>query len=254
MTAWWNTFFDDEYADFGLTTTSDAARAARDALLDRLTARLHVAPGDTIFDQCCGIGRLALPLAERGFRVIGVDLAPTYAARAQREADRRSLPCELHAGDAFEFRAPRPCDAAINWFTSFGYDEDDRQNARMLERVFESLRPGGSFALDLINLPRVIREFREAAVSRHAASGGELILIQEPRINWRRGMIEATWTFIHPDGRRAQRRVENRVFMPHELIRLLAGVGFVDIEACGADGEPFEAASKRLVMYARKPD
>jgi len=254
MTEWWDTFFDDEYADFGLVTRSDAGRVTRDALLDRLTARLHIAPGDTIFDQCCGIGRLALPLAERGFRVIGVDLAPTYAARAQREADVRSLPCEFHAGDAFEFRAPRPCAAAINWFTSFGYHEDDRQNTRMLERAFESLLPGGWFALDLINVPRVIREFREAAVSRHEAAGGELILIQEPRMNWTRGMIEASWTFIHPDGRRAHRRVENRAFMPHELIRLFASVGFVELEACGADGEPFDATSKRLVMYGRKPD
>jgi SAM-dependent methyltransferase len=254
MTAWWSTFFDDAYADFGLVTSGDAGRAARDALLDRLTARLHVAPGDTIFDQCCGIGRLALPLAERGFRVIGVDLAPTYAARAQLEADRRSLPCEFHTGDAFEFRATRPCDAALNWFTSFGYDDDDRRNARMLARAFESLRPGGWFALDLINVPRVIRDFRAAAVSRHATPGGELILIQEPRINWRRGMIEATWTFVHPDGRREQHLIENRVFMPHELIRLLADAGFVDVEACGADGEPFDVTSKRLVMYGRKPE
>ncbi len=43
------------------------------------------------------------------------------------------------------------------------------------------------------------------------------------------------------------------MFMPHELVRLLAGVGFVDIEACGADGEPFETSSKRLVMYGRRP-
>ncbi len=247
MTVWWDTFFDDAYADFGLVTGDVAAR---DALLDRLAARLRITPGDTIFDQCCGIGRLALPLAERGFRMIGVDLGPTYAARAQREADRRGLPCEFHTGDAFDFRAPRPCDAAINWFTSFGYAEDDHQNARMLARAFESLRPGGWFALDLINVPRVIREFREAAVSRH----GELILIQEPRLNWRRGMIEATWTFIHPDGRRTPRQLENRMFMPHELVRLLAGVGFVDIEACGADGEPFETSSKRLVMYGRRPE
>jgi cyclopropane fatty-acyl-phospholipid synthase-like methyltransferase len=254
MTAWWSTFFDDAYADFGLVTISDAARAARDALLDRLTARLHITPGDTLFDQCCGIGRLALPLAERGFRVVGVDLAPTYAARAQSEADRRSLPCEFHTGDALEFRAPRPCDAAINWFTSFGYDQDDRKNARMLERAFESLRPGGWFALDLINVPRLIRDFREAAVSHHTVPGGELILIQEPRISWKRGMIESTWTFVHPDGRRVQRRVENRVFMPHELNSLLAGVGFVDLEACGAEGEPFETTSKRLVMYGRKPE
>ena len=251
--AWWDTFFDDSYADIGLVPTSDAALGARDALLDRLVERLHVAPGDTVLDQCCGVGRLALPLAARGFRVIGVDQAASYIARARAEAERRQLACELFVGDAFEFRAPRACDAALNWFTSFGYDRDDRRNAQMLERAFESLRPGGWFGLDVISIPRVLREFREAAVSRHAMPGGELMLIQEPRIDFASGMIVSEWTFIGPDGKRDVRRVENRTYLPHELYRMLATVGFVDVEACGADGEPFDRTSRRLVMYGRKP-
>jgi SAM-dependent methyltransferase len=251
--AWWDTFFDDLFADIGLSPTSPEALAARSALLDRLVERLHVAPGDTIFDQCCGVGRLAVPLAERGFRVIGVDQAASYISRARADAKQWGPQCEFFVSDAFDFRAPRACDAAFNWFTSFGYDRDDRRNARMLECVFESLRPGGWFGLDLISVPRVLREFREAAVSRHAVSRGELILIQEPRIDFDAGMIESEWTFVAPDGTRHQRRVENRIYLPHELCRMLATVGFVDISSCGADSEPFDRNSRRLVMYARRP-
>jgi SAM-dependent methyltransferase len=251
--AWWDSFFDDLYADIGLAHTSVEATVARANLLDRLVAKLHVSPGDTVFDQCCGIGRLALPLAERGMHVIGVDQAASYIARANAEAARRKLPCEFHVGDAFEFVAPRPCDAAFNWFTSFGYDQDDAVNARMLHRAFDSLRPGGWFGLDLLCLPRVLREFREAAVSRHAVAGGELLMLQEPRIDFLTGMIRSDWTFFHPDGTRHTRRVENRAYMPVDLIAMFTRAGFVDIDVCGADNEPFDRMSRRLVVYGRRP-
>lgn len=252
---WWDDFFDDTYAEIGLIPTGEAELASRDALVDRLVDRLGLRAGDTVFDQCCGIGRLSLPMAERGIQVIGVDQSRRYIERASAEAARRGLPCEFHLGDAIEFRPTRLCDAAFNWFTSFGYDRDDRVNAQMLHRAFESLRPGGWFGLDLMSVPRVLREFRECLAVRHRQpDGGELLLIQEPTIDFRAGMILGEWTFVAPDGTRHTRRVENRAYMPSELIALFERAGFASIDLCGADGEPFDRASRRLVVFGRKPE
>ncbi|MHC4219492.1 MAG: class I SAM-dependent methyltransferase, partial [Planctomycetota bacterium] len=133
LTAWWNTFFDHTYAEFGLAAP-DPEKIGR--TVDFLFEVLGLREGMHLFDQCCGIGRLSVPLARRGIHVIGVDITAGYVDRARAEA--RELPAEFHCADAFEFVTDRHCDAAVNWFTSFGYSESDQVNARMFERAFAS--------------------------------------------------------------------------------------------------------------------
>ena len=70
---------------------------------------------------------------------VRVDANEGYVRRARAEAAAEGVPCAFHAGDAFAFVPPEPCDGAFNWYTSFGYTEDDRRNARMLRRAFEAL-------------------------------------------------------------------------------------------------------------------
>ncbi len=64
------------------------------ALLDRLPLE------DPILDIGCGTGELALFLAERGHRVIGVDLSAAGIARAQHSIAGRDLELTFVVGDA----------------------------------------------------------------------------------------------------------------------------------------------------------
>ncbi|GAA1292811.1 hypothetical protein GCM10009647_003130 [Streptomyces sanglieri] len=52
-----------------------------------------------VLDCSCGIGTQAIGLAMRGHRVIGTDLSPRAAARAAREAARRSLSLRTAVAD-----------------------------------------------------------------------------------------------------------------------------------------------------------
>lgn len=245
MTAWWESFFDETYATIGLETSDEAKR---DATVDTIISLLGVAPGARIFDQCCGIGRISVPLARRGFRVTGVDLGDRYAEVAKSRAPDG----DFHTGDAFTFVAPTPCDGAINWFTSFGYHDDDAVNVQMLRRAYESLKPGAKLALDYVNVPRVFGEYRPAMINRIAQPGGELLLLQEPSIDFVRGMMLGTWTFVRPDGTREVRHVENRAFMPHELVRLFRDAGFTGVTLHGPDATPFDRTSRRLVVVGTR--
>lgn len=252
---WWDDFFDDAYADFGLVARGERDEKARADVVEFVMTHLGLSPGQRVFDQCCGIGRLSIPLAERGVEVVGVDLQARYVERARAEAAARGLPCVFHQGDAFSFTTPAPCHAAINWFTSFGYSPDDQQNREMVCRAFESLVPGGRFALDYVNVPRILAEFRPSQVVRRAMpDGGELILLDEPTLDFAAGMCRATWTLLFPDGRREVRRIETRMYMPHELVALLEGAGFERVELHGsAAGEPFDRLSRRLIAVASRP-
>ena len=44
---------------------------------------LHIRKGQTVLDAPCGAGRVSLPLARRGIRVVGIHIRKTFIARAR---------------------------------------------------------------------------------------------------------------------------------------------------------------------------
>lgn len=249
---WWHEFFDDEYAAYGLANTDPAID---NEIADFIVKTMDLKPGETLFDQCCGIGRLSIPMAQRGLRIIGVDRVQSYIDAATKRAAELDFPCAFHCDDAFSFRAPQLCDAAINWFTSFGYWPDDEQNIQMLERVFESLRPGGRFMLDYLNMPMIFRQYRTTYVDRPTARPLEgLLVLSETKPDFMSGMNESRWTFFYPDGRRVEKTVATKMYMPHEIVAMLRWCGFDVVSLLGSrEGEAFTMDSKRCIAVARKP-
>lgn len=249
---WWLAFYDEWYQAARLSTyTAAAAAEARDTAA-RVRDLLELTPGDRVFDQCCGAGRLSIPLASDGLDVVGVDACAAYVERAATRAARAGVPVAAHLGDAFTFVPPGPaCDAAFNWATSFGYARDDATNAQMLARAFDALRPGGRFALDYANIPRVLRRLRPSFLETYATPRGPLRVRRESVLDRGADTLVQRWTFTAEDGRAAIRDGAIRLYGPRNLTRLLEAVGFRDIQVLGSvDGEPWEEASPRCVCTA----
>lgn len=251
MTDWVAPLYDELMADAQLVR-DEPARAERSA--DAIARLLRLKPGDRVFDQCCGIGTLALPLARRGLAVVGVDQARAYVERARREARAAGLAVALSAGDAREFAASPPCAGAFNWSTGFGHAPDDAGNQAMLGRAFESLAPGGRLAVDYLNLPGVLRGFRARIETRRVTPRGELLVRRECRLDLAAGVMLQDWTFVVGGVESRPRRTALRLYMPDVLARMLAACGFADIELLGSEaGEPLALDSPRCVALARRP-
>ena len=238
----------------GCTSHGSTVFSEVEATLDFLTDKLELRPGSTVFDQCSGTGSLALPLAARGHRVIGVEQSQAYVARAQQQAATRGLACRFVAGDAFEVGPGEPCDAVFNWWTSFGYALDDRKNGEMLSRAFEALVPGGIFLLDTLNLPGVLRGFRLHEVTRRATARGEVVLVRESRVDAAAGALRKRWTYFLPDGRRVEHDSAVRLYLPHTLADLCKAAGLTDVVLYGSTmGDPLGIDSPRCILRARRP-
>ena len=80
-----------------------------------------------------------------------------------------------------------------------------------------------------------------------------VLVLEAATPDFRRGMIDSEWTFLHPDGRRDRRHVSTRMYMPHEIVAMLERCGFgIDGLYGSVDGEPFELESRRCIVVARK--
>ena len=132
---WYESFFEsDDWLE--IATTRDPERTELEVrfLADRIPARARV------LDLACGTGRVAIPLAGRGYAVSGLDISDRVLQVARHEApeldlrrgDMRDLPWE---GGSF--------DAVVNILTAFGYFPTQAEDERVLAEVARVLAPGG---------------------------------------------------------------------------------------------------------------
>jgi SAM-dependent methyltransferase len=245
-TPWWEIFYDENLADMLLEQTSPAEieRAA-----DFLIQALGLSGGARVLDQCCGSGRLTWEMARRGFKMLGMDLIPGYIDRAQQRGSAASNAPQFEVADAFGFRADPPCDAVFNWWTSFGYADGDETNTLMLRRAWESLRPGGRYALDFMNVPGLYRHFLPHVVTRN----GEVTLVRESALDLAANVIRKQWTYFLPDGRRVVHHSNVRLYDPAALRRLFEAAGFSEIAFFGdLDASPLTLNSPRCIVTAKK--
>lgn len=248
---WWKSFYEDTPFELYMARND---KAELEATIRFLVRHLRLRQGSLIFDQCSGFGGMSIPLSERGYRIIGTDLCEKYIAMATARAAESGLPARYFVGDAFQFVAQEPCDAAFNWYTSFGYSESDEVNMSMLRRAFESLKPGGRFALDYPNMPFVFANFKNSMVTRLASPAGEILLFRECAIDVVRGTMDQKWTYAMPDGRRIEQKSTLKIYMPWEIASMLQRAGFENVQLFGGlKSEPLTISAGRLIAVARRP-
>src|SRR5262245_30591864 len=95
--------------------------------VDLILALLN-SPGRDVLDLCCGPGRLSVPLAQKGFRVTGVDRTQFLLRKAKARAKTANVSIEWVGKDMRDFVRPRVFDAVISMFTSFGYFDNKQED------------------------------------------------------------------------------------------------------------------------------
>ncbi len=210
----------------------------------RFEELLELEEGDMILDQACGIGRHSLELARRGYEVTGLDLSKSYMKEASEKA--QGLPVEFIQGDMRNFVREEYYDAVINFWSSFGYFEDDQDNLQVLKNVYDSLKKGGKFLLDVMGKEILHRIYTERDWGR--LDGG--FFLEERFI--KDGYLESNWILIK-DGEVMEHRFLYKLYSRNELKRLLRRAGFTSIEIYGdLYRSNYGKDSERLITVAEK--
>jgi SAM-dependent methyltransferase len=248
--AWWEELYDDLLADILLENTNENEIAET---VHFLIEALDLGPGASVFDQCCGTGRLSIPLARKGYSVTGVDLIESYIERSRQKNDVAGLNARFHVGDAFEFKCDALCDGGFNWWTSFGYKISDLENVKMLQRARDSLQPGAAFALDYMNVPGVLKHFKPAVVTEgFERSGARLQLIRKSRCDLELGVLHKEWNYQLDNGQQVQHHSMVRLYDPPALKRLFEIAGFTNIRVFGdLDSSSITLNSPRCIVVGQ---
>ena len=209
---------------------------------------LGLSPGARVLDLCCGVGRHCLEFARSGFQVTGVDRTATYLHEARRRAAEEGLQVEFMQEDMRTFVRPGAFDAAVNYFTSFGYFESDDDDRRVLANAHRSLRTSGVLLMEMMGKEILARVFSE----RGWREEDGMLILEERELASDWSTIHNRWIILD-DGDRREVTLTTRLYSAGELSRLLKEAGFAVVDVYGdLSGAPYDMEAKRLVVVAHK--
>jgi len=238
---WWREMFTLPAWQAVQLAWEDADDADDDAL--QVWHALELSPAARVLDVPCGTGRIATRLRERGCVVVGVD-----ATRAFLEVARDAGVPVLCGDMRTRLVRQSSFDAALCWWGSFGYFDEEGDRAQAFA-ASAALAQGGRFLLDLPVADSVLLSFEPEETWE---VGG--VRVREARVyDEPTRRIETTWTFTQGDDE-ARQTTSMRLYTLVELMELLSDAGFVTFQALDGDLQPFQAGAPRLRLVATKPD
>lgn len=254
---------DDAYGDDELAALYDLVYDDYDDDLDLYEG--FAARGETpSLELCVGSGRVALHLARKGLRVVGIDASLPMLTRLQAALDEATAPniC-LVEGDIRGFELGERFDlvyCALDSFEQMLTLDDARAALRCVER---HLAPGGAFVTELRTL-RSVDWSGEPSPLRHEwtrpndANGGTISKFSSMRASPAAQTTTTTLIFDRvaaPSGavRRRTFDVTLRVFGRFEFELLLreAGLRIAHVYG-GTDLSPFDDDSDTMIIVAER--
>ena len=199
---------------------------------------LELEPGAEILDCPCGHGRIANALAERGYRVTGIDSSDFFLERARAAATESGVEVDYVQGDMRALPWRGRFDALVNWFTSFGYFSDE-QNKAVLAQFHDALKPGGRLILETQNITRIILNPRP----EHFVERDDNLMLDRWDLDVENARF-VTQRIVVRDGETRKTQFVIRWFSVPELRVWLHDAGFENVRTPGVTAET------RLVVVA----
>lgn len=224
--------------------------------------RLAAECGGPVLELGTGTGRIAVPVARGGVRVIGVDRSAPMLERARRRGRRARLADRLSLVRADIRSLPFPSRAAFGLVMApYGILQSllaARDLTAVLREAHRVLRPGGALAVDLVaDLPGW-QEYRKERRLAGWRNGGRthVTLIESVRQDRRRGLTHFEQEYVERRGRRRSSRRFDLTFRTvsiPQMIRRLAAAGFSNGRVFGDyDGGAWTPASEVWVIVASR--
>jgi SAM-dependent methyltransferase len=226
------------YAEKGLSAAFyDTVTAADTRLEGDLDIYSRLAPaGGSILELGVGTGRLAFALAERGFSVVGVDIAPAMLAQAAaKQADLApavAARVELKRGDMTVLDLKKTFDLVICPYFTLAHVPRGMAWKNTFATISRHLKSGGLAAvhlplIDIMRLPGPA-DSSLPVLDEPTATGGRIKLyVRERGFREEIGRMDQVFEYVETDarGQALRQSLERQIYYVADPVPLAAPAG-----------------------------
>ena len=202
LTQW----FDEAFCGPYLTLYKHRTDTEAAADIDWLASEVCLGANAHVLDLCCGNGRHSVHIAKIASTVVGMDRS---ADLLQAAGDRGASTIRWVRGDMRSL------------FTSFGYFEDDTDDAVVLSEIARVLKPQGVAVLDLMNAQRI----RETLVAESESTREGWSISEKRRLTRGGSRVEKEVELVNRDGETSHWTESVRLHDSVSMAELLKGTG-----------------------------
>ena len=198
-----------------------------------------------------GTGRVAIPLADRGVTVSGIDASEAMVARLRAKSTGATISVTI--GDLADVDVPGTFSLIYIPFATFFALESQNEQIRCLQNVATHLDPGGHFVMDAF-VPDLNRFGSTNSATTTQTVDLDHVVLDAMRHDPLQQVVEGHHVVLTEEGTKLY-PVRIRYCWPSELdvMARLAGLTLEDRFA-GYDGSPFDLSSgSHVSIYRRVP-
>jgi SAM-dependent methyltransferase len=251
--------FADDYAGVYDSIYGDKDYAAECDYLAKAFSRHATRPVATVLDLGCGTGGHAIPLAQTGLTVAGVDRAPKMLDIARDKAKAAGVEgrTSFHEGDLVTFSEGGQFDAVICLFSVLSYQTEDAGMIAALKNMRRHLKPDGLLICDFWYGPAVQAHPPTDRFKIVTHGDREIIRLTHPTLDQARSVATIKFRFLIL---RNQALVSDttephviRYFFQPELEKFFAAadLSIIDRHPSFRPGEPLTSNDWTAMVVAR---
>ena len=208
-----------------------------------------------ILDNGCGTGMYSLPIAQKGYRVVGIDISQNMVQVAERKAKEMSADVQFLCQDMRKLTYQNEFDAVICMNSTFNYILTNADVMATLTGFHRALRPNGIVFIDLFNFLTYFKEPFPVSFQMIDTEQPGMSIVQNIGIDGSDGFYKMRRLGMVDTKSRMDCYNEDftyRVFTQPEMVTLFKQTGFKDIH-CFASTLPGGVTKPvRLVFVGKK--
>lgn len=199
-----------------------------------------------ILDIGCGSGGHAIPLANRGYKVVGIDKSKLMIDVARKKSKGLKDNISFYPMPMQELHLDEKFDAVVCMFSSIDYLTTYEDVQKTLRKIKNHMEEKSLFIFDFWNGHAVLENFSPLRSKVFERNGKKVVRTSKTRLKKLQNLCEVNWKFTVTDNNRTidefEENLEIRFFFLDEMENYLNENGFEVLSLC-----PFLELGKEIM-------
>ncbi|MCI9527349.1 MAG: class I SAM-dependent methyltransferase [Lachnospiraceae bacterium] len=167
--------------------------------IQRLIEKYAVMEGfPAILDIGCGTGAHDVKLAQRGFKVKGIDISEDMVAFARNSTTNENV--EFKCCNIQQSSFPKAYSVCISLSHVIGYQIENLEVEKMLSNIFESLQKGGIFIFNFYNIAGILENGLRAQKKEVIFERGRILRFSNAEMDLSQSVLNLAYNYFIEDG------------------------------------------------------